>query len=216
MVMGFVIPSCVVVDGRLIGFQRMPSDPFVWVHFVSNSFDEPKLLGRVDRVVSSPDVLLNEDTVGSLVAVSDEWLQLLDKYGVPFTKVSLGPVVYVPGFFVGENILPSRRCQLFVNANVFNLWQCFVRLLDIWVETYVRPVDALPADLGEVRLMGQLLTQFQQVSGSSTLVHLRWDAALETALAHLFMEPGRREELQDSVFAAREQLLVKFGYHHVW
>lgn len=216
MVMGFVVPSCVVVDGRLTGFQRMPSDPFVWVYFGNNSFDEPKLLGRVDRVLSSPELLLDEDVVDSLVAVSDEWLQLLDKYGVPFTEVSLGPVVYEPGLFVRENALPYHNCQLFVGADGFNLWQCFVRLLDVWVETYVRPVDALPAEVDEVLLMGRLLTQFQEVSGSSTFAHLTWDAALETALAHVFMEPERRVELQDRVFAAREQLLTKFGYHHVW
>jgi hypothetical protein len=210
------MPGCVVSHGRLTGFLRMPADPFVWVQFQGSEFDGPVDEGRVDRIVSAPELTVDEGSVGFMVAVSDELVGLFDKYGVSFPVSMSEQLTYEAAGSMGDVVVVERSCRLLFAADVFSVWQCFMQLLNVWVDLYVRVVSPVPVEVGEVRLMRMLLAQFMDAAACSSVAYVSWDDDVNAVLFHLFSPSEERAELDAQEFAERERLMSRFGYHHVW
>lgn len=222
-------PSCVVADGKLIGFFSMPSTPFVWLGFRDNQVDTPishfngstgyygtnrkYLFHRL--VVSAAREFRTVEDINPQAGMSDELVQLFDKYGIVFAVELSEQLAYETGRLSGQkNSL--RNVRLFDVGDVWRVWKSFMRLLECWLDTYGHSAPVKPSAV-EVLLMRDLMLQFVDIMPKQYLADSGWNPSWVLMLKHMFTPPEIRAIIPPNVLEVRDELMSTLGnYHHFW
>lgn len=210
--------SCVVAgDGRLTGFLHMPVDPFVWVRVrrvshlaVERSPGwEPE---TIDRLVSRTDLVLPERMDVSVVGVSDELVQLFDKYGVPFPAEVSELFSYEPAEAYGL----VRGVRFVRDVPVGRISYAFMLLVDAWFAVNATVGSVVRPHLGEVALMRTLFSAFADLPGVLPATPSGWDWRRKRLVGYLLTPEVERKQLTVAQGRKREAEMVDAGYCHVW
>lgn len=212
------MPRCAIVDDRLVGFRTMPADPFVWAWLdISDSDEVQELLDnpeRMDHIVVGPVGEFSEDLAVSVVAVSEEVVQLFDKYGFPLSAIPPELIVYDSAVSWGKS---QRRSFRFLgNDNLFWVQKNFVLMVDAWLELHASTGSTVHADNEELHLMRTLTMEFMSSHAKHILEHLGWDEQRQFLVRQLFTPGWMLRGMADAAFEARDALFDQAGYRNLW
>lgn len=212
------IASCVVDgDGRLTGFLRMPVDPFVWVHVRQVSHLTGELSPRwepetIDSLVSKTDLVLPERMEVPVVGVSDELVQLFDKYGVPFSGEVSELFSYVPAEAYGL----VRGVRFVRGVPVARISHAFTLLVDSWLTVNAAVGSVVRPHSGEVALMRTLFLAYDELPGLLAVTPSGWHWRRKRLVQYLLTPEVERKQLTVTLGRKREAEMVDAGYCHVW
>jgi hypothetical protein len=208
--------SCVVFDGKLSGFIDMPSEPFAWVRFQFNKFDQPVPEDRMDRIAVSPSMVFEQDTASSLIAVSDELVSLFDRYGIAFTAELSELLTYEPALRLPGATLELRNFRLLAEKEVFRVWSHFLCLVDTWLDAYATKSSEVAADVEERQLMQTLLTQFVEAVPYTAFQSLGWSVERKNMIRYMLAPADIRVEYPYWQQGEIEAFMAKHSYRHMW
>lgn len=180
----------VIENDRLIGFVGMPAEPFMWLR-IQMSKEDPyslqvlKRSGEMNAIIAAPEGVFSEATAISSVAVSEELVQLFDKYGVPFpVDMSELFAYHVPPAW---DLVEQKREFRFVNADDLRQMQVsFIRLVDVWLDVYAPVKSTVKVDEAEMHVLQAMVMDFMMQAAYGVFVNHGWSQERMVLVRHMF------------------------------
>lgn len=208
--------SFILDGGVLTGFLGMPVHPFVWVPFVDRGIDTvrhfaPPPPEYEHRLASPVGRDFSDVSSKQVIAVSQDFVELCDKYGVAFSSELSELFSYTPA-----NIweLPDEL-RVFRFADVTQLryvQQGFMSLVDAWLDVYAPLHTVKTVNAHELVLMRELLMNFIYLTAGEGDMGFGWSAERKLLVTYMFTPPGSRIQLSSNDRTVRERLRLEQGW----
>lgn len=209
--------SCVLIKGELVGFICMPVSDFVFIPFAQNrsglSLDAQ--VPASERYCYSPlgQPLHMPVGVKPLIAVGEELRIMCERFNVPFMQNVSELMSYEVKYAGRVQDVNFRFADVRSKTNIV---RSFIGLVNTWFDANVRKFnpDLKPA---EIRLIDDMLSEFWGVVDQPSVSQYGWSEERQRIMQHaLAPSKSRMVRVVSDDYEENEELMLKYGYHHVW